>query len=105
MTRLKFCWEPVATVTEKVASCGWCFHGNHPQWPSEAERENVEKGRKKMECLRNKTDEVVGKRGNTDEGKWRATPAVLFSQDCLKLIFCLCFEQVASRSRRGPAGY
>lgn len=47
MTRLKFCWEPVATVTEKVASCGWCFHGNHPQWPSEAERENVEKGRKK----------------------------------------------------------
>ena len=40
---MKFCREPVATVTGKVAgSCGWCYHGNHPQWPSDAERENVE---------------------------------------------------------------
>lgn len=43
MTCLKFCREPVATVTGKVAgSCGWRYHGNHPQWPSDAERENVE---------------------------------------------------------------
>lgn len=48
VTCLKFCGEPVATVTGKVAgSCGWCYHGNPPQWPSDAERKNVEKKAKK----------------------------------------------------------
>lgn len=31
VTCLKFCREPVATVTGKVTcSCGWCYHGNPP---------------------------------------------------------------------------
>lgn len=56
---MKFCREPVATVTGKVAgSCGWCNHGNHPQWPSDAERENVEKRAKKNVCLRVRWEQV-----------------------------------------------
>lgn len=48
MTWLKFSGEPVATVTGKVAgSCGWCYHDNHPQWPSDAESENIEERAKK----------------------------------------------------------
>ncbi len=48
VTCSKFCREPVATVTGKVAgSCGWCYHGNHPRWPSDAGREIVEEGLKK----------------------------------------------------------
>lgn len=41
-------------VTGKVTgSCRWCYHDNHPQWPSDAERENVEKKPKKkvFTCL------------------------------------------------------
>lgn len=46
MSCSKFCGEPVATVTRKVAfSCGWCFHDYHPLWPSDAERERVPKER------------------------------------------------------------
>lgn len=55
VTCLKFCREPVATVTGKVvSSCGWCYHGNHPQQPSDAETENVEKAKKQQihVCLR-----------------------------------------------------
>lgn len=44
MSSTKFCREPVATVTRRVAfSCGWCCHDYHPLWPSDAERERAPK--------------------------------------------------------------
>ena len=48
---LKFCREPVAMATGKVAgSGGRCFHGNRPQWPSDAaEREKEEEGERARE--------------------------------------------------------
>lgn len=55
---MKFSREPVATVTGKVTgSCRWCYHDNHPQWPSDAERENVEKKPKKSVYVFDETDE------------------------------------------------
>lgn len=66
MTCLKFCGEPVATVTGKVAgSRGWSYHGNRSQWPSDAERENVEERAKKCvfigPMVTSETDEEEGK--------------------------------------------
>lgn len=53
VTCLKFCREPVATVTGKVTcSCGWCYHGNPPSaakwcWNGDRGEEAAPKKRKK----------------------------------------------------------
>lgn len=67
VTCLKFCGETVATVTGKVAgSCGRCYHDNHPPWPSDAERKNIEERAIEM-C-------VYGLDGNKRD-RWRERQA------------------------------
>lgn len=90
MTWLKFCGEPVATATGKVAgSCGWCYHDNHPQRPSDAESENTDERAKK--CVftslmgTSETDEQDSNRVEAEKTKiQQGTPyCLLFHHACL----------------------
>lgn len=77
---MKFCGEPVATVTGKVAgSCGWCYHSNQPRRPSDAERENVEEDKKNSVFMlsmgTSEADEEDSKLAEAGVERGRATPA------------------------------
>lgn len=68
VTCLKFCREPVATVTGKVTcSCGWCYHGNPPsaaKWCWNGDRgEEAATPKKKEENVRLCARQATARKG------------------------------------------
>lgn len=85
VTRLKFCREPVATVTGKVTcSCGWRCHGDaatsrhtHTHARTQRETESVEKRpllQKKEKERNRKTKFFCGLMGDSGEGRAGCRP-------------------------------